>query len=285
MGCIDAFGSDRAEGAVAAGARARNRARLFRADRSARRIRPGEHEDARGAQWRRLASQRREALDHERRARGRRRSSGPSTDDGPAAFLVEKGTPGFAGARPFATSCRCAHRTRRSSRSTTCGSRVRTGCPAADGLKAALRCLDQARFGIAWGALGAARACLAAALDTRASASCSAGRSRTHSSIQIRLAEAARALTAGQLLALRLGQLKDAGQATTGQVSLAKWSNVRAALDIARDCRDMLGAAGITLDHCADSPHAESRERDHLRRHGDDSPARRWSRADGGERF
>ena len=67
--------------------------------------------------------------------------------------------------------------------------------------------------------------------------------------IQTRLAGAARSLTTGQLLALRLGRLKDQGVARPAQVSLAKWNNVRTALDIARDCRDMLGAAGITMDH------------------------------------
>ena len=67
--------------------------------------------------------------------------------------------------------------------------------------------------------------------------------------MQSRLADAARRLTSAQLLALRLGRLKDSGQVASAQVSLAKWNNVRAALDIARDCRDILGAAGITLDH------------------------------------
>ena len=55
---------------------------------------------------------------------------------------------------------------------------------------------------------------------------------------------------AAQLLAWRLGRLKDEGAAKTAQISLAKWNNVRMALDVARDCRDMLGAAGITLDFC-----------------------------------
>ena len=112
-----------------------------------------------------------------------------------------------------------------------------------------MQCLDAARFGIVWGALGAARACLAAALDyTRDRELFGRSLHRTQL-IQARLADAARRLTTGQLLALRLGRLKDEGRARPAQVSLAKWNNVRAALDIARDCRDMLGAAGITLDH------------------------------------
>ena len=77
------------------------------------------------------------------------------------------------------------------------------------------------------------------------------GRPLNHTQlIQTRLADAVRKLTGAQLLAWRLAKLKERGAATTSaQVSLAKWNNVRAALDIARDCRDMLGAAGITLDH------------------------------------
>ncbi len=67
--------------------------------------------------------------------------------------------------------------------------------------------------------------------------------------IQTRLADAVRKLAGAQLIAWRLAKLKELGAAKSAQISLAKWNNVRAALDIARDCRDMLGAAGITLDH------------------------------------
>ena len=67
--------------------------------------------------------------------------------------------------------------------------------------------------------------------------------------IQTRLADMARRITAAQLLSLRLGRLKDAGKMHPTQVSLAKWNNVRMALDIARDCRDMLGGAGISAEY------------------------------------
>jgi glutaryl-CoA dehydrogenase len=78
------------------------------------------------------------------------------------------------------------------------------------------------------------------------------GRPLSHTQlIQARLANAVRQLTGAQLIAWRLAKLKELDAARTAQISLAKWNNVRAALDIARDCRDMLGAAGITLDHCA----------------------------------
>lgn len=121
--------------------------------------------------------------------------------------------------------------------------------PGIEGLKSALECLDHARFGIAWGVLGAARACLEVAL-AHSSSRVLFGRPLARTQlIQSRLADAARNLTTAQLLALRLGRLKEAGTVAPAQVSLAKWHNVRSALDIARDCRDILGATGITLDH------------------------------------
>jgi glutaryl-CoA dehydrogenase len=169
-------------------------------------------------------------------------------DGRPGAYLVEKGTPGFA-ARTIRNkmSLRASNTAELSLEDVRIPDAGRL--PGADSLKAALRCLDQARYGIAWGALGAARACLADALEHARERELFGRPLARTQLIQGRLAEAARALTAGQLLALRLGRLKDEGKATPVQVSLAKWNNVRAALGIARDCRDMLGAAGITLDH------------------------------------
>ena len=67
--------------------------------------------------------------------------------------------------------------------------------------------------------------------------------------IQLRLADMARRITTAQLLALQLGRLKDAGRMQPSHVSLAKWNNCRMALDIARDCRDMLGGAGISAEY------------------------------------
>jgi glutaryl-CoA dehydrogenase len=169
-------------------------------------------------------------------------------DGRPAAFLVEKGAPGF-------TTRTIAHKLslRASNTAELAFADVRVPdaarLPGVEGLKSALRCLDQARYGIAWGALGAARACLATALEHARDRELF-GRPLARTQLaQARLAEAARALTNGQMLALRLGRLRDEGRSTPVQVSLAKWSNVRAALAIARDCRDLLGAAGITLDH------------------------------------
>ena len=123
--------------------------------------------------------------------------------------------------------------------------------PGATGLKAALTCLDRARYGIAWGALGAARACLTEALEFTQNRTLFGRKLAETQSIQVRLANCARKLTAAQLLALRLGELKEQGTASPAQISLAKWNNVDTALEIARECRDMLGAAGITTEHCS----------------------------------
>jgi glutaryl-CoA dehydrogenase len=121
--------------------------------------------------------------------------------------------------------------------------------PHAQGLKAALGCLDQARYGIAWGALGAARACLEDVLGYVQDRELFGDVLAAKQSIQIRLADMARRLSTAQLLALRLGEIADAGESRPVQTSLAKWNNVRMALDLARECRDILGAAGITIDH------------------------------------
>jgi glutaryl-CoA dehydrogenase len=69
--------------------------------------------------------------------------------------------------------------------------------------------------------------------------------------VQLKMADMARRITTAQLLSLQLGRLKDAGRLQPTQVSLAKWNNVRMALDVARECRDILGGAGITTEHSA----------------------------------
>jgi glutaryl-CoA dehydrogenase len=164
------------------------------------------------------------------------------------AFLVERDTPGFE---------RRTVRNKLSLRASNTAELSFTGVrlpeaarlPGADGLKAALHCLDDARFGIAWGAVGAALACLSTVLEYTQSRELFGRPLARTQLIQTRLADAARRVTSAQLLAWRLAMLKNAGAATSTQISLAKWNNVRMALDVARDCRDMLGAAGITLDH------------------------------------
>ena len=121
--------------------------------------------------------------------------------------------------------------------------------PGVVGLKGPLSCLTQARYGIAWGVIGAAQACLAQLLDYTASRTLFGRALAQNQSIQIRLAEMSRQITLAQVLALHLGRLKESGQMTPSQVSLAKWNNCRMALDVARDARDMLGGSGISAEY------------------------------------
>lgn len=170
-------------------------------------------------------------------------------DDTITAFLVEKGTSGFdSRVIPNKLSLRASSTAELAFANVRAPDSARL--PGAGGLKAALRCLDDARFGIAWGACGAARACIDTVLRYTESRELFGRALNRTQLIQARLADAVRKLTAAQLVAWRLAELKERGAAKSAQVSLAKWNNVRVALEIARDCRDMLGAAGITLDHC-----------------------------------
>jgi glutaryl-CoA dehydrogenase len=121
--------------------------------------------------------------------------------------------------------------------------------PGARGLRAPLACLSQARYGIAWGALGSAMACYHEAVEyarTRIQFDRPIG---SFQLIQESLVEMLSAITKGQLLALRLGRLKEAGTVRPEQISLAKRDNVAAALEIARSARDILGASGITDEY------------------------------------
>jgi glutaryl-CoA dehydrogenase len=121
--------------------------------------------------------------------------------------------------------------------------------PGVLGLRGPLSCLTQARYGIVWGVIGAAQACLKQLIDYSATRILF-GRPLSHNqTIQVRLADMARRITTAQLLALQLGRMKDAGTMQPAHVSLAKWNNCRMALDIARDCRDMLGGAGISAEY------------------------------------
>ena len=121
--------------------------------------------------------------------------------------------------------------------------------PGVVGLKGPLSCLTQARYGITWGVNGAAQACLAQAIDYAKTRTLYGKPLAATQSAQIRLAEMARKITSAQLLALQLGRLKDAGQMSPTQVALAKWNNTRAAIEVARDARDLLGGAGISVEY------------------------------------
>jgi glutaryl-CoA dehydrogenase len=121
--------------------------------------------------------------------------------------------------------------------------------PNARGLNGPLACLSEARFGIVWGATGAARSCYEAAVEyarTREQFGKPIGAFQlTQGKLAWMLADLARA----QLLALQLGRLKEAGELTPQQVSLGKMANVRAAIEIARQARTILGASGISLEY------------------------------------
>jgi glutaryl-CoA dehydrogenase len=170
------------------------------------------------------------------------------TDDGIRGFLVPTQTPGFA-----------AHELKRklSLRASYTAELVLDDVrlpadallPEARGLRAPLSCLNEARYGIAWGAVGAARTCYLEALRYTQQR---VQFGRTLASFQLtqrKLAELVIAVNNAGLVAMRLGRLKDAGALQAAQVSYGKLANVRAALDVARTARGMLGAAGITLDH------------------------------------
>ncbi|MEM9384197.1 MAG: acyl-CoA dehydrogenase family protein [Pseudomonadota bacterium] len=171
------------------------------------------------------------------------------TDDGIRGFLVEKGTPGFE-----ATVIERKFSLRASITSGLFFDDVRVPAsamlPGVKGLKGPLSCLTQARYGITWGVIGAAQACLREVLDYTKSRELF-GRPLDHTqTVQRRAADMARRVTTAQLLSLQLGRLKERGAMTPSQVSVAKWNNVRMAIDIARDARDLLGGAGISTEYC-----------------------------------
>ena len=170
------------------------------------------------------------------------------TPEGIRGFLIEKGTPGFS-----APEIKHKFSLRASVTAALFFDNVVVPesqvLPGAIGLKGPLSCLTQARYGICWGVIGAAQACLKQLLDYTSTRTLFERPLAQNQAIQIRLADMARRITTGQLLALQLGRLKDAGSMQPTHVSLAKWNNCRMALDIARDCRDMLGGSGISAEY------------------------------------
>ncbi len=170
------------------------------------------------------------------------------TEDGIRGFLVEGDRPGLS-----APEQRHKWSLRASLTSELVLEDVRVPdsnrLPNARGLKGPLGCLTQARYGIAWGGLGAALACFDEALQYAQQRIVFDKPLAALQLPQQKLADMATEITKGQLLALRLGRLKDAGKATPQQVSMAKRNNVQMALDIARTARDMLGANGISLEY------------------------------------
>ena len=172
-----------------------------------------------------------------------------STEQGVRGFLVERGTPGFEARelepkfslRASATGQLFLDQVRVPAAAMLPGSEV--------GLKAPLSCLTQARYGITWGVIGAAQACFATALDYAGTRQLFGRPLAANQAVQVRLAEMARRIATSQLLSLQLGRLKDQGRMAPAQVSMAKWHNCRAAIEVARDARDLLGGAGIMADY------------------------------------
>ena len=171
------------------------------------------------------------------------------TDEGIRGFLVEKGTPGFTtkeihgkfSLRASITSelifqdCRIP------------GEQMLPGT--AEGLKAALMCLNEARYGIAWGAVGSAMACYDTALQYAKSRVQFGRPIAGFQLVQQKLVYMLTEITKAQLLCLRLGRLKDAGKARHTQISLAKMDNVEKARKIAHFAREILGASGIVDEY------------------------------------
>lgn len=170
------------------------------------------------------------------------------TEDGIQGFIVETDSDGFE-----ARDIRAKMSLRASVTSELFFDNVRVPesnrLPNVRGLKGPLSCLTQARYGISWGPIGSAIACLDETLKYTTDRELFGRSLSANQAVQIKLADMARRITLAQLLALRIGRLKDAGKLHPSQVSLAKWNNVRMALDIARECRDLLGGAGITLEY------------------------------------
>jgi glutaryl-CoA dehydrogenase len=122
--------------------------------------------------------------------------------------------------------------------------------PGVHGMKGPLSCLSAARFGIAWGVIGAAGACFDCAVDYAKRRTQFAGKPiAAHQLVQAKIAEMLTQITSMQLMALEATRLKEENRLRPQQVSMLKRHNARAALDVARTCRDMLGANGITLDY------------------------------------
>ena len=171
------------------------------------------------------------------------------TDDGIQGFIVPTDTPGFK-----AQEIHRKMSLRASVTSALFFDNVRVPdsqrLPNVKGLKGPLGCLTQARYGITWGPIGAAIACLKEANEYAKSRILFNRPIAATQAVQVKLAEMARRITMAQLLSLQLGRLKDAGKMQPTQVSLAKWNNIRVAIDIAREARDILGGSGITTEYC-----------------------------------
>lgn len=172
-----------------------------------------------------------------------------ATDEGVRGFLVEKGTPGFS-ARDQKGKFSLRASVTSELGFMDCRIPADNLLPETEGLKNPLMCLNQARYGIAWGALGAAMDCYQTALDYAKERIQFGGRPiATHQLVQEKLVWMLSEITKGQLLAYQVAQLRDRGTLHHYHVSLAKRNNVWVARESARLARDILGANGIVDDY------------------------------------
>ena len=170
-------------------------------------------------------------------------------DDGEiGGYLVEKGTPGFGSMDIHGKFSMRASITSELSFQ-DCRIPLENKLPGVKGLKGPLSCLSQARYGIAWGAIGAAMGCYDWALQYAQQRVQFGKPIGSFQLVQQKLVWMINEITKAQLLCLQLGRLKDAGTVRPQQISLAKMNNVQMALDTARQARDILGAAGIVDEH------------------------------------
>src|SRR5437764_8180328 len=169
-------------------------------------------------------------------------------EDGVRGFIVERGTPGF-------TTSDVHHKLSLRASVTSelhfedCPIPAENMLPNVRGMRGPLSCLNEARYGIAWGAIGAARACYEVALNYAKSRIQFNRPIASFQLVQQKLAIMATELVKAQLLALQLGRLKDEGLLHPVQISIAKRNNVREALKTAHEARSVLGANGITLEY------------------------------------
>jgi glutaryl-CoA dehydrogenase len=170
------------------------------------------------------------------------------TEDGVRGFLVPRGTPGFS-ARDVGK--KLSLRASVTSELTFEDVRLPASAmlPEVRGLRGPLSCLTEARFGIIWGSMGAARDCLQTAVEYARTRVQFGKPIAAYQLTQQKLVNMALELNKGMLLALHLGRLKDAGQITPEQISFGKLNNIREALAICREARTILGANGITLEY------------------------------------
>jgi glutaryl-CoA dehydrogenase len=165
-------------------------------------------------------------------------------------FLVEKGTPGF---KAWDVHGKWSLRASVTSglAMTDCAIPAKNLLPGVSGLKGPLSCLNQARYGIGWGAIGAAMACYHTALEYSKQRKQFAGKPiASHQMVQEKLAWMITEITKAQLLALQVGKLKDQEKVHPAHISMLKQNNVNIALQTARMARDILGANGIVDDYC-----------------------------------